>query len=182
MPDMVRPRKSALCVSAFVAITIVCSCAPYATYPPIDGAVGIDNPGYEPVPTIMADSFEYVHERYNAGHETFALNLPAGTPAKVYDKVILKMGEGEPMTDPSQWGYHLVELRSRGLSAEVDFVIPRPGAPHALVTVHLEKKFNNYSIASAKVWNLPVTVPSPNYIPPPPVEALAQSSSDAPRD
>ena len=73
-------------------------------------------------------------------------------------KRVLKLGDGEPMTEPSQWGYHLVEVRARGMSAEVDLVIPRPGAPHAMVTVHLDKEFNNYGVRSAKVWNVPVSV------------------------
>jgi len=174
---MPRRRISVTAAISFALTAALWSCAPFATYPPIDGAVGIDNPVYEPVPTIMADSFRYVHDRYNAGHDAFAVNLPPGTPAKVYDKVLLKLGTGEPMTDSSQWGYHLVELRSRGLSAEADFVVPRPGAPHALVTLHLEKQFNDYSVKSAKVWNLPVSVPGPNYVPPPVAEALAQGDS-----
>jgi hypothetical protein len=175
---MARRRNSFIAGTMLAWMALASACAPFATYPPIDGAVGIDNPAYEPVPTIMADSFRYVHDRYNAGHDSYAVNLPPGTPSKVYDKVLLKLGAGEPMTDSSQWGYHLVELRSRGLSAEADFVVPRQGAPHAMVTLHLEKQFNNYSVKSAKVWNLPVSVPGPNYIPPPPVEeALAHSSS-----
>lgn len=176
---MKRRRISTVVALSITAMAGLWSCAPFATYPPIDGAVGIDNPVYEPVPTIMADSFRYVHDRYNAGHDAFAVNLPPGTSFKVYDMVLAKLGSGAPMTASTQWGYHLVELRSRGLSAEADFVVPRPGAPHAMVTLHLEKQFNDYSVKSAKVWNLPVSVPVPNYVPPPPVdEALAQSGSE----
>ncbi len=165
-----------------LAIALIClatACAPYATYPPIDGAVGLDNPVYEPVPTLMADALRYAHDRYGTGHADFAINLPPGTPAKVYDMVIKKLAAGHPMTDSSEWGYHLIELRSRGFSAEADMVIPRSGAPHALITLHLEKEFNNYTISTAKVWNLPTTVPRPHYTPPPPVEeALAQQTNE----
>jgi len=147
-----------------LAAATIAGCAPFATYPPVEGSTAINNPSYEPVPSIIADAVRYTHNRYGDDRE-YAINLPANTPAKVYDKVLEKLGESTPMTSPDEWAYHVVAIRSRGLNAEADVVFPRDNAPPAMVTLHLRKNLSSYSVQSAKVWNYPVDLPAPNWVP-----------------
>jgi len=140
-------------------------CAPFATYPPVEGSLGIDNPQYEPVPSIMADAIWYTHQRFGDGRDSFAINLPEGTEPEVYDKVIENLGRGTPMTDPGEWAYHITQIRSRGLQAEADVIYPRAGAPHGFLTVKMRKAWETYEVESAKVWNIPTHVPAPNWYP-----------------
>jgi hypothetical protein len=165
------------CVLLVVLVFLVLSCAPFATYPPIEGARSIDNPAWEPVPSIIADSIRHVHSRFGIGHDDYAINLPAGCPALVYEKVIAKLGTGLPMTDASQWAYHVVEIRSRALNAECDIIYPRENAPHGMVTLHLENDLGRYQVKSTKLWNLPASAPQPNYVPEP-VEGESDSDEN----
>lgn len=153
------------CTGLGVGIALA-SCAPFATYPPIEGASSIDNPAYEPVPSIMAAAIQHVHARFGGEREYF-INLPAGCPAKVYDLVIAKLGTGTPMTQPDQWTYHVTQVRSRAMNAECDLVFPRAGGGVGQITVHLRKELTGYSVQSSKIWNLPVEAPPPHYVPAP---------------
>lgn len=161
VPLLVRGGVSALAVAGAL---MAGSCAPFATYPPIEGARSIDNPAYEPVPSIMAAAIQHVHARFGGEREYF-INLPAGCPAKVYDLVIRKLGAGAPMTQHDQWTYHVTQVRSRAMNAECDLVFPRAGGGVGQITLHLRKELSGYSVQSSKIWNLPVEVPPPHYVP-----------------
>ena len=148
---------------ATLAIVFASGCAPFATYPP-DSKVGLDNPAHEPVPTIMADAIRYVHLHHGGDHPV-AINLPAGTSTRTYDKVIKRLGTGKPQTDANEWSYFIEQIRSRGLNAEADVFFPREVGPPAMITVYLRKQFDDYRVSHTKVWNLPIEMPAPNWQP-----------------
>ena len=54
-------------------------CAPFATFPADDGAVGQSRHDVEPVPTVMAVAIRRTHDAYGNGSNDFAYNLPPGT-------------------------------------------------------------------------------------------------------
>lgn len=163
-------------LTALVFIVLLAGCAPYATYPPIDGTSGINQPHFEPVPTIMANAIRYTHTRFGEGRD-FAINLPEGASARVYKMVLDKLGEGRPMSSEDDWTYYVQEIRSRGLKAQADIVFPRDDGPPGLITVHLRHELGRYTVSSSKLWNLPVEMPPPYYTPP--VEELQQEGEVA---
>jgi len=146
-------------------VVVLAGCAPFATYPPVEGSIAINNPTFEPVPSIMADAIRAVHERYGEGHDDYAINLPEGAPEKAYRYVLHKLGEAKPQESADEWAYHLTAIRSRGLNAEADVIVPRDGAPPVMVTLRMRKHLTNYAIESVKQWNYPVELPPPHFMP-----------------
>ena len=71
---------------------VVAGCAPFATYPPVQGMVELSGPTIEPIPTLMTESIRYAQRRYGDGTEAFAINLPPQTPTAVYETVIRRLG------------------------------------------------------------------------------------------
>ena len=139
-------------------------CAPTATYPPVEGSFGLNTPTYEPVPTIMADAIRYVHLHHGSDHP-LAFNLPAGTSAKTYDRVIKRLGAGKPQTADDEWACYIQQVRSRGLNAEADVIFAQDNAPPAFLTLYLRKELSNYSVNHVKRWQLPAELPGPNWRP-----------------
>jgi hypothetical protein len=139
-------------------------CTPWATYPRVKGMTELGSPATEPVPTLMARAVGYIKENKCEGAQ-YAVNLPPGVPAKVYDKVFADIGYSRPMTSEGDLAYHVTEVRLRGLNAEVDVIYPFDGE-HELTTI----KFRNsvmpgWNVVDARTWNIYFTVPGPNYIP-----------------
>jgi len=162
---MTRRRRFAFASAACAALLAVGGCAPFATYPPVEGSVGIDNPTFAPVPTIIADAVEYVHTRYGEGRETYAVNLPEGAPPRAYEFVLNRLENAEPATSREQWTYHIQQIRSRGLNAEADVIFPREDGPPGLITLHMRKSMSGYRVESTKLWRIPAEAPPPNYVP-----------------
>lgn len=138
-------------------------CSPWATYPPVEHTQGLARPAYEPIPTLMAKSIAFAHDRYNAVDDV-VINLPEGVPAKVYEKVIRKIGRGRPMTDDDANAYTIQEIRTRGPEAQVDLVYPRSDGLHELVTLYFKNNLiDGWRIDSTRLWRIRVERPRAHY-------------------
>jgi hypothetical protein len=132
-----RARRRARAVGWLLGsvLTVAAGCTPWATYPPIEGAAGINNPELNPIPEVMAVSIREMHERDGASGP-IVFNLPAGMPERLYHRVAKLIGAGaRPMMNVGEQAYHVCEVRVRGTEAEVDIVHPGPGGSPRLATV-----------------------------------------------
>jgi len=159
--------------------SFLCGCTPWATYPPIEGAVDISNPALAPIPTLMAEAVRYVHEQDGGGGEV-VLNLPEDTPAKVYDKVIEKLGTGRPMQPGDRQAYHVEAVRVRAVDAEVDLIHPGNGGAPELMTIYFQQQFlDGWRVQWHRRWRIRIEAPEVRYVPPPPPEAEPETEPEA---
>lgn len=154
--------RRAACV-ALIGSMALGGCVAVATYPPDDGAGSMSGPKTEPIPTLMAEAISYVNHR-SRGSGDFAINLPPGTPASVYDTVIRRIGGGHPMEDPDDdRAYHVTKVRLRGRHALVDIFYP-DGDGHRFATVSLEGDLlAGFSATNLRVWHIAAQPPPPYY-------------------
>jgi hypothetical protein len=146
-------------------LATLCGCAPFATYPPDEGAVMRSVPR-EPVPTLMASAIRHASRTGGGPEQDFAVNLPAGTPAQVYDKVFGLLGTGRPMTYPGEPAYHVTKVRVRGTTANVDIFYPTADGAHELATYTFtqERPMREYQVTSTRVWSTAEQPPPPGYV------------------
>ncbi|MCZ6836857.1 MAG: hypothetical protein O7G85_13860 [Planctomycetota bacterium] len=172
----------ALALSMLVGVLFgLTSCNTFSTYPPVEITGNMTNPGYEPYPTLMLESIRFAHDHYGSGLKDFAINLPPGVPAEIYDRIIRKLGAGHPQIDPSEKAYHILELRVRGGEAEVDLVYPRPSRIYEMVTIKFRRKLvEGWTVLSSRLWRIKVDIPPPNYVPPKQVELPAAAPEAEP--
>lgn len=142
-------------------------CAPWATYPPDEGALDLSGPRTEPVPTLMVTSIQFLHSRHSLGDE-FAVNLPPGTPPQVYEWVLSRVGGGHPMEDPDEPAYHVAKIRVRGLKAQVDVfypVDPVDGGGYRFATISFHGDIvKGYTHEGTRVWHTGDQPPAPSYV------------------
>ena len=119
-------------------VWLLVGCTPWANYPPIEGAAAINNPNVPPIPILMAEAVEWMHENYGAEGDEIVLNLPPNTPATVYDRVIVRLKEGRPMTFGDGRAYHVTNVRVRTVQAEVDVIAPRADGVHESTTLYFK--------------------------------------------
>ena len=149
----------ALCLAA-------AGCTPWATYPPIKGAAGINNPKLEPIPELMADAIRHAHEQAGGG-DAIVFNLPEGTPAEVYDRVASKLDNAQPMRESGEAAYHVTEVRVRATDAEVDLIFQAEQDVPQLMTVKLKQHFvGGWQVVDSRIWRIPQQLPPPYYTPP----------------
>ncbi len=142
----------------------VSGCAPLATFPPDVGGLGLSAPSLEPIPTVMAEAIRYAHGRYGSSEE-FAINLPAGTPTAVYDRVIMLIGDGHPMQDPQEYTYHVTKVRVRGRNITVDVFYPRPEGGYQFATISFQGDLvRGYQHERTRPWQTLDKPPGPNYV------------------
>ncbi|MDY7110156.1 MAG: hypothetical protein SYC29_16115 [Planctomycetota bacterium] len=159
-------------------IFVLCGCTPWATYPPIEGAVDISNPALAPIPRLMADAVRYVHT-LEGGEGEIALNLPEGTSATVYDEVIERLEAARPMQAGNTQAYHVEAVRVRGLDAEVDVIHPGAGGVPELMTVYFNQTFaEGWRVKWHRRWRLRIEAPEAHYVPPPPDEEEATGAEE----
>ena len=141
-------------------------CAPFATYPPVQGMVELSGPTIEPIPTLMTESIRYAQSRYGDGAEAFAINLPPQTPPAVYETVIRRLGGGHPQLDAGEPAYHVTSVRARGLTAQVDLFYPRPDGFYEFVTISFRRDLlRGYEVQNTRLWRTDDQPPQPNYRP-----------------
>ena len=161
-----------------LSLVVVSACAPFATYPPVDGAVQLSSPTIEPIPTLMAESIRYAQSRYGDGAGGFAINLPPNTPTAVYETVIGRLGRCHPQFDRDEPAYHVTSVRARGLTAEVDLFYPRADGFYDFVTISFRRDvLSGYEVLSTRLWRTNDQPPEPNYRPP--AEATVAAPEDA---
>jgi hypothetical protein len=137
---------------ALGAAGLLAACTPLATYPPDSRAANPKAVVNEPIPTIMAETVLYCNAKYPVGGDP-AICLPAGSSTKLYDRVIRLLGQGHPMTDPDEPAYHITEVRSRGLKAEVDVFVPRADGTYRYATMTFRAEpFEGYAHAATRWW------------------------------
>ncbi|HWB20470.1 MAG TPA: hypothetical protein VG711_09240 [Phycisphaerales bacterium] len=153
-----------------LSTSIFCAaCAPWASYPPVETTAKFTKATYEPIPTLMTEGIRCMNERYGEKSGDFAFNLPAGTPAKVYDTVIQRLGGGHPLSNPAEPAYHITQVRSRDLDGEVDVIFPGADGVYQSATIKLHKELvGPYQVTDVRIWHFPVQPPAPNYPPPMP--------------
>ena len=175
---MTGSLKSTGAVICLISLIAAGGCASYATYPPVEMTGKLANPSYEPLPTLMTEAIRFAHDHYGAGEDDFAINLPVGVPHEIYSRVIRKLGMGHPLTDPGEQAYHVLELRIRGMEAEVDLVYPRSNSIYELVTITFSRRLvEGWVVLSSRLWRIRVDVPPSNYIPPEPT-SLPEPASE----
>ena len=142
-------------------------CVTWSAYPPQNMTDRMTNPSNEPIPTLMTGAIRFAHMHYGSGEDDFAINLPEGIPHEIYTRVIRKLGLGHPMTEPGETTYHVLEIRLRGLEAEVDLLYPRRGSIYELVTITFRRRLvEGWSVLTSRLWRKNVALPRPNYVPP----------------
>jgi len=145
-------------------------CSEWSTYPTVEVKAGtvLARSESRSVVDVMAASIEYTQDNLVKGQD-LAINLPKGTPAEAYDKVIAKLGDGRVMLNDADEAIHVQEVRTRGMNAEVDLIFPRADGLNQLVTLRLERTlFEMYSVKDYKFWQLrSVATPAANYVAPP---------------
>ena len=162
--------KAAQLVLLMTLSMVLAGCTPWATYPPVEGTVELNQPTLQPIPTLMADAIRFAREHYAPEH-ALVINLPPDTPAEVYSKVIAALGEGRPMDAADESAFHVQTVRVRALNAEVDVIYPRMGQVHELATIRFKKKvWGRYEVENTRLWRFAVEPPGPHYVPPPEVE------------
>ena len=149
-----------------MSLVMLTACAPFATYPPVDGAVQLSGSTIEPIPTLMAKSIRYAQSHYGDGAQEFAINLPPQTPAALYETVIRRLGAGHPQLDLDEPAYHVTSVRARGLTAEVDLFYPRADGFYDFVTISFRRDvLGEYEVLNTRLWRTGDQPPEPNYRP-----------------
>jgi hypothetical protein len=149
-----------------LAFPLLNGCTPWATYPPIQGAAGFNDPYLDPIPFLMAESISSVYER-DGGEGVLLFNLPEGTPPQIYEIVARKLGTGEPLRRAGDPAYHVLQVRVRSMDAEVDVVHRGVQGFPELVTVHFYVQApQGYRVTNMRVWRFQQEEPTPNWFPP----------------
>ncbi len=161
--------------------------------PVADGERGFSNPNSDPIPPLMIESLRWVVTRYppeeaaewtaggaplpDAGIGTpgprFAINLPEGTNALVYQRVANLVGFGAvPMQEGNESlpTYHVSRIWVSGDEAKVDVIRPIKGlnaGPESRpitqpITVRLRGGLAPWHVTSHNVWSF-------NSLPTPPL-------------
>ncbi len=153
-------------IAAIVGITLLVlnGCASMTTYPPSPGFEGTVDASTEPIPTLMAEAIRYAQIHYGRVGEDIAINLPPGTPSEVYMAVARKLGGGHPQFDSDEPAYHIVQVRSGAMQADVDIFYPRKGLYHEYVTMTFTRDLiGNYKVKHTRLWRIVKNPPEPNY-------------------
>jgi hypothetical protein len=154
-------------------------CSPWSTYPPVETSMAqrMSKPTFEPVPTVMTVAVQYAKDHFMQGHD-FAINLPEGTPADVYEKVFHKLGFGRPMVMPNEAALHIQEVRTRGFNAQVDVIYPRTDGLNQMATLTMSRgALDKYKVTDVRIWqSRNLQLPAPHYVAPPPEPVKERTS------
>ncbi|MCZ6851309.1 MAG: hypothetical protein O7F17_06685 [Planctomycetota bacterium] len=155
------------------------ACAGSVTYPPPEGSTELGEAAPKPVPTLMTRAIRFARDRYG-DDDAFAINLPPGTPAAVYDEVIARLGAGRPMLEVGETAYHVTKVILRWSDAKVDLVYPRADGYYDFVTISFRRDLvRGYEFAGTRLWRTGNRPPPPHYAPQP-VEAQAPPEEASP--
>lgn len=173
------------CVAlAACTLLLFAGCSPWATYPPVEvaPAQAMTKETFEPLPTVMALSIDYVRETYLPGQD-LAVNLPAGSGWQSYEKVFEKTkADDRPLMQSSEKAVHIKEVRTRAFDAECDVIYPRADGLNQLVTLKLQREvFKDWRVKSARLWQIrDIAAPDPSYVAPTPEELAKKKREQGP--
>lgn len=160
---------------------LVGGCAPWVTYPQIEGAGHFGRASFEPVPSIMTEAIRYTNERA-AKLDPLVFNLPEGSSVEDYDRLLQRLsapGGVRPMREDGERAIHITQIRVRAADAEVDVVYPRAGGLYETATLSLRQRmFSRFEVQRMRVWRVTVLPPLPTY-PPDPVAPPPSGEMDA---
>jgi hypothetical protein len=127
----------------------------------------------------MSLAIRHARREYANGRD-LAINLPAGSNWQTYEKVLERLdGGGRPLLEAGEPAIHIAEVRTRAFEAEVDLIYPLVSGPNQLVTLYLERGFNDWSIKKTRAWQIrDVLTPAPSYVAPT-AEALAKKKRES---
>jgi hypothetical protein len=165
--------------------------------PVVDGERGFSNPNSDPIPPLMIESIRWVVTRYppeesaewSAGGAPlpdsgagiagprFAINLPEGVNALVYQRVADLVGFGAvPMQEGNESlpTYHIARIWVQGDEARIDVIRPIKGlnaGPESRpitqpITVRLRGGLKPWHVTSHNVWSF-------NSLPTPPLNYMS---------
>lgn len=150
-------------------VLLIAGCAPWVTYPPIEGAARVGDARFEPVPAIITEAIRYSNERFARMEGEIVFNLPEGTPPAMFESIARRIGNARPMTPDDEMAIHVTEVRVRALDAEVDMVYPRPDGHHEMITLTMRQRLlHHYTVRHTRLWRIQVTPPPAQYAPPDP--------------
>ncbi|HRQ76766.1 MAG TPA: hypothetical protein PK098_12700 [Phycisphaerales bacterium] len=166
-----RPARFALLVMILGLLTpLVGGCAPWVTYPQIEGAGHFGSASFEPVPSIITEAIRYTNER-SAKLDPLVFNLPQGSRVEDYDRILLRLGAPSgvhPMREAGERAIHVTQIRVRAADAEVDVVYPRTGGLYETATLSMRQRlFGRFEVQRMRVWRVTVHPPLPTYPPDP---------------
>lgn len=168
---------AASCILLLTTLVVI-GCAPWVTYPPIEGAAQVGHPRLEPVPSIITESIKFSNDRFAKMEGEIVFNLPAGAPAALFEDVARRLGNARPMTADDDHAIHITEVRVRAREAEADAVYPRPDGHHEMVTLKLHQRFlHYYKVQHSRLWRIHVEPPGAQY---PAVAAESEDSWEPP--
>ena len=171
-----------VCMLTALIALLASGCAPMATYPPVEHTRALSRPAYEPIPTLMAESFRYAHERYQVADELI-FNLPEGVTTNVYHMVARKLGEARPMFADDERAYTISEIRTRGSEAQADLIYPRADGLHQLVTIYFKASLlDGWKVASTRQWRIYSQAPQPRFTGEWPTDTPAEAVATQPTD
>lgn len=182
----------------FVAIVGLSGCVGHNVINPVaDGERGFSNPNSDPIPPLMIESIRWVVTRYppeesaewSAGGAPlpdsgagipgprFAINLPEGVNALVYQRVADLVGFGAvPMQEGNESlpTYHIARIWVQGDEARIDVIRPIRGlnaGPESRpitqpITVRLRGGLQPWHVTSHNVWSF-------NSLPTPPLNYMS---------
>lgn len=160
-----RPMR--IPVGVGLVLLVVClldGCAPWVTYPPIEGAAQVGHARLEPVPSIITESIKFSNERFAKMEGEIVFNLPEGSPPKLYQDVARRLGSARPMSAGDDRAIHVIEVRVRARNAEADVVYARADGHHEMVTLKLHQRLmHHYDVQHSRLWRIHVDPPPAHY-------------------
>jgi hypothetical protein len=182
MLTLLNKSRPVVASGILILAALLGACTPRITVPAPQGSVSMGSIATEPVPTVMAKSIQFSNEWYGTDAPP-VINLPRGTPPEVYGAVIRRLGEGVPMTDPSQRAFHIESVRISGTTAEVDMIHPGTIGEYQSVTIYLDDAlFRGWQVNNSRPWRFRVTPPAPHYVARPPKTEPAPPPAGTPSE
>lgn len=133
--------------------------APLVNIPAVPGDVASDNPNGDGVIAVEVAALRHVLKTWPPEGGAYGVELPPGTTAESYRKVVGRLPEG--VTTEAQFGspiptFTVAQIHIRGTDARVDIVRPSLEGRPALVSVFEAVDISGWYARRMKVWNIPV--------------------------
>jgi hypothetical protein len=163
---MIIMRVTPLWIAIVCLVCLCTGCAPFATYPPVEGAFELSGARTEPIPTLMVESVRYVKQKY-APDRDLLLNLPESAPPQAYSEVLSRLGEGRAMREPGELAITVEQVNVRGTNSNVTVIYPDRDGVYIRVRVDLKRPVvGSWRVIGDRIWRgRRIEPPTPNYLP-----------------
>jgi hypothetical protein len=132
-------RAGIVAVAGLALAAAVAGCVSYASYPPVEKDVALNDPNIPAMEEVMMAGLRWVGDKHTdplaaapaegATPARYAVNLPKGVKPKTYRRVATSLGAGaQPLTPETSHLpiYHVDSIRVRGDQANVWIYRPAP--------------------------------------------------------